>query len=99
MGNQFGTPALYGWLMRRVVGVFAFTEQEGASTQVHLAASPEVVDKAIHGQYLVPTRGWLGGWTGCAEERRRKHARDEAIARELWTLSEKAVEAVCGRPQ
>jgi NAD(P)-dependent dehydrogenase (short-subunit alcohol dehydrogenase family) len=66
----------YGWFMRLWTRLFAITAEEGASTVVHLAASPEV--KGESGGYFVKERPATPSAA----------ALDDHAATRLWELSE-----------
>jgi hypothetical protein len=60
---------------------FALSVDEGARTSIYLAASPEVAGAS--GQYFIKRK----------PRRPSRAARDEAMARRLWEVSETLVEA------
>jgi NAD(P)-dependent dehydrogenase (short-subunit alcohol dehydrogenase family) len=72
-GNDRG---VRGWLMRLAMSVFAISVESGAKTMVYLAASPEV-EGASGGYYDRQRPG-----------RTTAEARDPAVARRLWQVTE-----------
>lgn len=67
---------VYGWFMRRYVGLRGIGVDEGAATSVHLAASAEVAE--VSGRYFADCRP-----AECSTA-----ARDTVAAARLWQLSE-----------
>lgn len=63
-------------VLRRVVGLFLKTPEEGARTSLHLACSPEL--EGVSGRYFAK----------CRERTPAAHARDPELARRLWERSE-----------
>ena len=63
-------------VLRRVVGLFLKTPEQGARTSLHLACSPEL--DGVSGRYFAK----------CRERRPAAHARDPELARRLWERSE-----------
>jgi NAD(P)-dependent dehydrogenase (short-subunit alcohol dehydrogenase family) len=62
--------------LRRVVGVFLKSPEEGARTSLYLASAPEV--EGVSGRYFAR----------CRERTPAAHARDPEAARRLWERSE-----------
>jgi NAD(P)-dependent dehydrogenase (short-subunit alcohol dehydrogenase family) len=62
--------------LRRVVGLFLKSPEEGARTSLYLAGAPEV--EGVSGRYFAR----------CRERRPAAHARDAEVARRLWERSE-----------
>ncbi len=71
---------LLQWLIRR----FGKTIPQGAATQCHLAAHPDVAE--VTGQYF----------SNCRIARASRAARDDALGERLWTVSEQLVAAHAG---
>ena len=65
-----------------VVKAFAVTPDQGALTQLYLATSPEIENKAVTGRYFVPI---------AHEIQPSKYGRDEHLQEELWSWSEEMV--------
>ena len=65
-----------GWFMRRWVGLFGTSVEEGAKTSVYLATSPEVAGTT--GRYFARQKAIESSLA----------SRDEESARRLWALSE-----------
>jgi NAD(P)-dependent dehydrogenase (short-subunit alcohol dehydrogenase family) len=63
-------------LVRKLVGLFLKSPEEGARTSLYLACSPEV--EGVTGRYFAK----------CRERRPAAHARDPELARRLWERSE-----------
>ena len=66
----------FGWFMRRWAGLLAISVEQGAQTQIYLAASPEV--EGVTGQYFVKQKPVPSS----------PASRDQAAAQRLWQLSE-----------
>jgi NAD(P)-dependent dehydrogenase (short-subunit alcohol dehydrogenase family) len=63
-------------VVRKLVGLFLKTPEEGARTSLYLASSPEV--EGVSGRY----------YAKCRERTPAAHARDPELARRLWERSE-----------
>lgn len=74
--NFSGGNGVYGWFMRRWVGLLGKSPVEGAKTSIYLATSPEVA--TVTGRYFVKQQEVLSS----------PASRDESAARQLWRLSE-----------
>jgi len=72
------------WPVRPIAKAFMVTNEEGARTSIHCAASPEVADH--DGLY----------YAECREKEPSTFARDAASAARLWEVSERAVAAFAG---
>lgn len=80
---------LVPWTNAAFAGVFALSRDEGALTQIYLAASSQVVEKNISGQYYVPTARRAGDdWTALSLGM-SKHAVDDALAADVWRFTAK----------
>jgi NAD(P)-dependent dehydrogenase (short-subunit alcohol dehydrogenase family) len=73
-----------GWFMRRWVGLFGISAEEGAKTSVYLASSSEVA--GVTGKYFAKEKAVASS----------PASRDEAAARRLWQLSEELTGAETG---
>jgi len=63
-------------LLQRAISVFMKSPAQGAETSIYLASAPEV--EGVSGRYFAD----------CKEKEPQPHARDEALARRLWEISE-----------
>jgi NAD(P)-dependent dehydrogenase (short-subunit alcohol dehydrogenase family) len=70
--------AIFGMLVK----AFAVRPDEGALTQLYLATSPEIENKAVTGKYFVPI---------AHEIQPSKYGRDELLQEKLWSWSEETV--------
>ncbi|GAA5824763.1 hypothetical protein JCM3770_007147 [Rhodotorula araucariae] len=80
-----GPVASYGFFFRMIGSAqhhFLMTPDDGAKTQIYLAASPEVDEKDYRGQYFVPIA------TPAAPS---AYGQDKELAEQLWKLSEDLV--------
>ena len=64
-----------GPALKRIMGLFSLTPEEGAENSIFLATSPEV--EGIHGKYFIKNEPAQSSPASC----------DEKIARRLWKLS------------
>ena len=83
------------WVESTIRGVmkgFANTAEDSAKTQVWLAASRQVKEGDIHGQYWVPVFSWRNWYLSCQQEELNRVAKDEKEQQKLWKFSEKALE-------
>ena len=96
--SGFGSGSLgpgFQWVERTIRGLvnsFANTVEDSAKTQVWLAASRQVKERDIHGQYWVPLFSWRNWYLNCQQEELNPVAKDEKEQRKLWEFSEKALE-------
>ena len=74
--NFSGGNGVYGWFMRRYVGLRGIGVEAGAATTIHLATSKDV--EQISGRYFLK----------CQPSRCSDAAKDTVAAARLWTLSE-----------
>jgi NAD(P)-dependent dehydrogenase (short-subunit alcohol dehydrogenase family) len=72
---------IFGWFMRLWAGLFAIDVQQGASTPIYLATSPEV--EGISGKYFDKQR----------QAPSSPASYDEPAAHRLWALSDELTEA------
>jgi NAD(P)-dependent dehydrogenase (short-subunit alcohol dehydrogenase family) len=63
-------------LLQRAISVFMKSAEQGAETSIFLASAPEV--EGVSGRYFADKR----------EKQPQPHARDEALGRRLWEISE-----------
>ncbi|KAL9121747.1 MAG: hypothetical protein Q9187_001687 [Circinaria calcarea] len=97
-GTGLGTGAIPGavgrWVevsAKAIITRVANTNADSAKTQVYLAASKEIREKNIHGQYWVPKWSWTIRFLRCEQEELTTLAKDQEEQRKLWELSERAV--------
>ena len=64
-----------------------------AKTQTYLAASKEIKESNVHGEYWAPVWTWGWNYVETKEEKLGGVQNDEKRQQELWEFSEKAVEA------
>ena len=64
-----------GPALKRIMGLFSLTPEEGAENSIYLASSPEV--EGIHGKYFIKNE----------PAQSSSASYDEEIARRLWKLS------------
>ena len=84
----------FRWLQRAIKEtciMLANTVEDSAKTQVWLAASKDVRERDIHGQYWVPVWSWANWYLRCEEEEPTAVAKDEVEQRKLWEFSEMAM--------
>ena len=67
------------------------TNADSAKTQVYLAASDDVRDTDVKGQYWVPVWSWTNRYIRCRREDLTAVAKDEEGQKKLWETSEEAV--------
>lgn len=80
-------------VVRGFLGFVANTNEDAAKTQTYLAASREVKEKNIHGQYWAPVWSWTYTYVSCKEELPLTDlAKDREEQRKLWDFSEKALQ-------
>ena len=79
-----------------VRGILAWvgnTNYDSAKTQTYLAASQEVKEKNIHGQYWKPIWSWTLTYITCKEDLPLTDlGNDQEEQRKLWDFSEKALQ-------
>lgn len=71
---------LIGPALKRIMGLFSLTPEEGAENSIYLASSPEVT--GIGGKYFIK----------CEPAPSSPLSSDPALARQLWEISEKLTE-------
>ncbi|KAI9839377.1 MAG: hypothetical protein M1838_004344, partial [Thelocarpon superellum] len=64
-GQQHPVPMVVQNCLRKTIGLFTNSAQDSARCEVFLAASKEVADKDINGEYWEPTWSWSQRYTGC----------------------------------
>ncbi|CAK9039695.1 Short-chain dehydrogenase TIC 32 [Durusdinium trenchii] len=84
---------LFGWLVDACndifTQIFGLTPDEGALTQLFLAASPRVRAEGIHGEYWVPTARNATADAWALSPTISRHALDDKLAADLWEFSVK----------
>mmetsp|Transcript_74404 Transcript_74404/g.198836 ORF Transcript_74404/g.198836 Transcript_74404/m.198836 type:complete len:307 (-) Transcript_74404:332-1252(-) len=94
VSTNIGSKSDFPWYARPFVGLayllLGETSDQGALTQLYLAASPEVEAKGLRGQYFVPV----------AQHRERLGAvpEDQAAAAALWDWTEQTITRVLAAP-
>ena len=71
--------------------MFGSTSEDVAKTQVYLAASKEIREKDVHGQYWTPTVTWRQRYAQCHDQGLTALGKDEEEQRKLWKFSEAAL--------
>ena len=79
------------WITRSVVSKVGNTSEDGAKTQIYLAAGKSIPEKNIHGQYWSPIFSWTQVYVDCHELEVTALANDKDERKKLWDLSEAAV--------
>ena len=86
--GDFLEPAIRG-----IVRWVGNTTQDSAKTQTYLAASREITEKNVHGQYWAPIWSWKSKYVLCKEELPLTElGSDQEEQRKLWDFSEKALQ-------
>ena len=70
------------------------TNEDSAKTQVFLAASSQVKEKDVSGQYWVPVWSWTNRFVKCQPEELTAIGKDSEGQKGLWEFSEEAIEKV-----
>lgn len=65
---------------------------DAAKTQVHLAASKEIVEKNVHGEYWAPNWTWRWHYINCQEEKLGRVQNSVEEQKKLWELSERVLQ-------
>lgn len=78
-------------LLKGLLNRFSNTIPDSAKTQVYLAASREIVERDVHGEYWIPSWSWTLKYKGCHKEELTALGRNEEEQKKLWLFSEKAV--------
>ncbi|KAL8857331.1 MAG: hypothetical protein Q9178_006097 [Gyalolechia marmorata] len=68
------------------------TVEDASKTQTYLAASAQIPQQDVHGQYWAPVLSWTQRYLGCRAEQLTELARDEEKQKQLWSFSERAME-------
>lgn len=68
------------------------TVEDACKTQTYLAASAQIPQQDVHGQYWAPVWSWTQRYLRCGVEQLTELARDEEKQKELWAFSERAME-------
>ncbi|KAL8674267.1 MAG: hypothetical protein Q9168_001334 [Polycauliona sp. 1 TL-2023] len=66
--------------------------EDACKTQTYLAASPQIPQQDVRGQYWAPVWSWTQRYLGCGVEPLTELARNEDKQKELWAFSERAME-------
>ncbi|KAI9848151.1 MAG: hypothetical protein M1837_000825 [Sclerophora amabilis] len=80
------------WLVRSLLYPFGNSVIDGAKTPTYLAASEEVRNREVHGEFWRPTWSWTWAFTGSRKQELTPLARDEEEQRKLWIYSREAVQ-------
>lgn len=69
------------------------THSDAAKTQVFLAASQDIPEKYVHGEFWMPQWSWAWQqWTGCRkEDLATEMAKDEEEWKRCWEFCEEVV--------
>lgn len=68
------------------------SSKDAAKTQVFLAASEDIPEKYVHGEYWIPRWNWWQQYVGCIKEDLVTDlAKDEDEWRKLWEFCEERV--------
>ena len=86
--GDFLEPAIRGF-----VKMIGNTTEDAAKTSVYLAASKEIKEKRVHGQYWAPIWNWTSRYVACKEDLPLTPlGSDREEQRKLWDFSEKALQ-------
>ena len=80
-------------LISLILGFLGNTVEDGAKTQTYLAASKEIREQNVHGQYWAPSWSWTRRWVGSGQQELTDLAKDDEEQRKVWKWSE----GICGR--
>ena len=79
--------------IRGIVQSTGNTTQDSAKTQTYLAASREVQERNIHGQYWAPIWSWNSKYVECKEDiPLTELGSDQEEQEKLWKFSERALQ-------
>lgn len=78
-------------LVRKLISLFSNTVEDAAKTQVYLAASKDVREKDIHGEYWQAIWTWTRAYSGVTSEEQTALGKDEEEQKKLWDVSEAAM--------
>lgn len=92
------SPAVIGSI-RTVLNRVSNTAQDAAKTQVYLAASKDIIERDVHGEYWVPQWSWTLKYKGCHKEELTSLGQDKQERQRLWQFSEEAVKAAVSESQ
>jgi hypothetical protein len=89
-------PLVYPWMsfvIKKVLrAVMRDSVSDAARTQVFLSASSQIQEKAVHGEYWVPTWSWRQRYTGSVnEELSTNLAKDTEEWKRLWNFCQDAI--------
>jgi len=97
-GQKTVGPYLEG-AIRGMVHVFCNSVEDAAKTQVYLAASREIREKNVHGEYWVPTWTWTQAYNGSKKQNLTALGKNEEEQRKLWDVSEEAMKKAAASDQ
>ena len=89
--GDFAEPAIRG-----VLKLTGNTNEDAAKTQTWLAASKEVRDKGVKGEYYAPEWSWTLRWLRCKTEPLTSLGNDQGEQKKLWEFSEEGALAKAG---
>lgn len=67
------------------------TVEDASKTQTYLAASTQVRQDDVHGQYWAPVWSWTQRYIRCQPEELTGMGKDQEEQKKLWDFSERAV--------
>ncbi|KAI9749564.1 MAG: hypothetical protein M4579_006826 [Chaenotheca gracillima] len=79
-------------LVRSALGLFSNSGSDAAKTPVYLAASSEVQERGVHGEYWQPTWTWTRAFKSTGKGTLTAVAQDQEEQEKLWDRSQEAVE-------
>ncbi|GAA5836069.1 hypothetical protein JCM9279_002184 [Rhodotorula babjevae] len=82
MRGPVASYGFFGKIVKATTSRFLMTPDDGAKTQIYLAASPEVDEKDYRGKYFIPI---------ATPATPTAYAQDRELAEQLWRLSEDLV--------
>ena len=78
-------------LTRAIFKRLGNSNADSARAQVYLAASKDVRENNIHGQFYVPVFSWSQRYLACHRQELTSLAKDQEEQKKLWKFSEKAM--------
>lgn len=79
-------------VIRGIMRWVANTNDDSAKTQTYMAASNEIKEKDIHGQYWAPIWSWTSTYVSCKEDSPLTSlGGDQGEQTKLWDFSERAL--------
>lgn len=79
-------------IVRAAIKPFSNSTIDAAKTQTYLAASKDIRERDVHGQYWEPIFGWTGSYKSCHKVEYSALALDETEQKKLWNFSEEALQ-------